>query len=172
MEELTLALALSCLTVLFLVILAFRPSHKTKKDERNVRGEPINLALNMLYFSRCNISKNAVGAAVVAQNKEGCIRTFGGCNIELATSKVWHAEEVALTKAISEGYIKPIECYITAKNKQQRAAMCGYCMQHFCYANLDCKIFVVDLDGSVIVETTVRERNGIYGYLGSGRLEA
>lgn len=133
---------------------------------------PSQIALDMLRFSKCNISKRAVGACVLAENRHGQSKFFGGCNIELATSKVWHAEEVALTKAISEGYTLPIVCWITSDNPEQRAAMCGYCMQHFMYANPSCVIRVVNPDGSIKIDITVAERNGEYGYWGTGRLEA
>src|ERR1041385_1413553 len=102
------------------------------------------IAMDMLKYSRANISGNKVGACVVAQNEAGGTTTFGGCNIELATSKVYHAEEVALSKAISEGYPYILECWITSLSEQQRAAMCGYCLQHYAYANPDCRIVVLN----------------------------
>lgn len=132
---------------------------------------PEKLALLMLDKSQCAISGHRVGAVVRAINPvNGDSEYFGGCNIELATSKVWHAEETALIKAIVAGFVKPVECYVTSTNTDQRAAMCGYCMQHFMYANPDCEIVVVNMDGSVKFRTTVRERNGVYAYLGRGKL--
>jgi cytidine deaminase len=128
-------------------------------------------AVRQLELSQANISHHKVGAVLVAQNSKGEHRIFTGCNIELATSKVWHAEEVALSKAISEGWRKPVRIYITSTNVTQRAAMCGYCMQHFMYSNPDCEIIVVDLDANILFETTVKERNGPYGYLGTGKLD-
>lgn len=118
------------------------------------------------------ISGKRVAANLIAQNKKGQNNRFLGCNIELATSKVYHAEEVALTKAISSGYPFARLCMVTSTNEGQQAAMCGYCMQTYMYANPDCVIVVVNPeDKSVKLATTVRERNGPYAYLGKGKLQ-
>jgi|SRR6185503_3999208 len=131
----------------------------------------VDLTLHMLKFSQANISNHKVGACVVASNLKGDYGYFGGCNIELATSKVWHAEEVALAKAISAGYRHIFACYVTSNNFDQTAACCGYCMQHLMYANPKAIIFVVHPDGSPKLAVSVEERNGQYAYLGKGRLD-
>jgi len=131
----------------------------------------VNQCLDALNYSQANISGYKVGSAIVALNENGAFGIFDGCNIELATSKVWHAEEVALVKAISAGYRNILKCFVTSTGEQQCAACCGYCMQHLMYANPDCEIIVVNPDGSVKLRTTVRERNGPLAYLGKGRLD-
>jgi cytidine deaminase len=131
----------------------------------------ITRAIDMLQLAQANISGHKVGAVVIAENVNGAQRYFSGCNIELATSKCWHAEETALINAITHGFRKPLACFVTSNNVDQRAAMCGYCMQTFMYANPKCLIYVIDTDGSIKLVTTVEERNGPLAYHGKGRLD-
>lgn len=129
------------------------------------------MALRALLYSQANISGHKVGAAILASDGRGTTSFFRGSNIELATSKCWHAEEVALVKAIAEGFRDIRAVYVSSTNTDQRAACCGYCMQSLMYANPDAEIVVVNMDGSIKLRTTVKERNGPYAYWGKGRLD-
>lgn len=131
----------------------------------------IKMAIEAMQHAHVAISNHRVGACVVATNKEGKIKLFTGCNIELATSVVYHAERVALTKAVSEGYPYILCCIVTSLNDDQQAAMCGSCMQDFMYANPNCGIVVVKPTGEIKLVTSVTERNGKYAYLGKGKLQ-
>jgi cytidine deaminase len=128
------------------------------------------IAKRMLDKSQCEISKHAVGAAVVASNGLGN-RIFGGCNIELATKDCWHAEEVALMKAISEGYTYIKAVFVTSTSEEQRAALCGHCMEIFNRCNRDCHIYVLNPSGSMKLAISLKERNGPYAYNGSIHLK-
>src|ERR1041384_4543828 len=110
--------------------------------EQQILDSARDLAFEKLKYSQCSISNAPVGAAVVAKYNEGSIGIFGGCNIELATSCVIHAERVALIKAISDGCINIDSVHVTSSNPEQRAALCGYCRQDFMYVNPDTMIYV------------------------------
>lgn len=131
----------------------------------------IKKAIDATENAHTAISGKKVGACVIAADKYGSLEYFTGCNIELATSVVYHAERVALVKAISEGYPTIKMCVVTSTNEDQKAAMCGYCMQDFMYANPDCDIVVANMDGSMKFITTVKDRNGPNAYLGRGKLQ-
>ena len=121
--------------------------------------------------SQCNISKHRVSACLVAKNENGTVKYFGGCNIELATSRVWHAEEVALTKAISEGHRDFIAIIVTSKDKQQRAALCGYCRQDYMYANSNIPVFVLEPNGKIKLYVKHLVGTLKFPYMGSGKLD-
>lgn len=120
--------------------------------------------------AQCEVSKRAVGAVVVAKNYSGLTREFVGCNMEFATSDGLHAEVAALATAITHGFTKPMICFVTSSHPDQRAAMCGACMQRYYYTHKDCLIAVVNNDGSINFVVSLRERNGKYAYEGGGRI--
>lgn len=144
-----------------------------KKLSEKVIRVATNKAINATKNAHVAISNHRVGACVIAypDTASNQYRLFTGCNIELATSIVYHAERVALVKAISEGYPVIDTCVVTSSHNDQQAAMCGYCMQDFMYANPTCRIIVVDMLGRVKINTTVLKRNGKYAYLGKGKLQ-
>lgn len=132
----------------------------------------IKKAIEATKNAHTQISGVKVGAAVIAFNKEkNLCDIFSGCNIELASSRGFHAESVALSKAISEGFPVIGGCVVTGSDDNHMAAMCGYCMQDFLYANPDCEVLVARMDGSIKLKVSLRERNGEYGYYGKGRLQ-
>lgn len=131
----------------------------------------IKWAIEAIKNAHAGISGTRVGACAIAKNRAGDYGVFSGCNIELANSNGWHAEEVALMKAISEGH-PYIECMVVTSGSDAHAvACCGYCLQNISYANLDCRIIVVNLEGKIKIDTTARKRQGENGYLGKGKLE-
>jgi cytidine deaminase len=135
--------------------------------------DPIGIALDMLNFAQANISKHKVGACLLARNAEGKLKYFGGCNIEYSVGSKdnIHAEVNALNRAITEGYRTPLACWVTSTNTTQRAAMCGFCMQAYCYVNEKCQIIVVNLDRSIKFEVSVEQRNGEWGYHSKGQID-
>lgn len=112
----------------------------------------IHLTFNGLNFAQSNVSGHKVGACVIARNKYDEMGYFHGCNIELAASKNYHAESVALIKAISEGFIKIESVYVTSSNVEQQVVLCGYCRQDFMYVNPDTMIFVFNPDRSLKIK--------------------
>lgn len=138
--------------------------------EEYVLDAAIKMAIEAEKIAHNGVSGTRVGACAVAHTKEGKVGIFSGCNIELANSKGWHAEEVAMMKAISEGYPYLDAVIVTSRSESHQAAGCGYCLQNISYANLDCIIMVVDMKGNVKVQTTARERQGEHGYFGTGKL--
>lgn len=123
-----------------------------------------------LERAQCNISGHAVGACLVAKNNEGSIGYYGGCNIELSTSRVFHAETVALTNAISDGYRKFIGIVVSSKSRKQKAALCGYCRQDYMYADPNIPIYILEPNGDIklYVEHVIDTLK--YPYMGKGKL--
>ena len=111
-----------------------------------------NLAFDALDFAQSGVSGHRVGACVIARNKYDEMGYFHGCNIELAASKNYHAESVALVKAISQGFPKIESVYVTSSNAEQQAALCGYCRQDFMYVNPETMIFVFNPDKSLKIK--------------------
>lgn len=135
----------------------------------DLEQEIVSRSIKNLEYSQANISNHKVGACLIASSSNG-IKLFDGSNIELSHSTCWHAEEIALVKAISEGYIIPELVCVTSTSKTQQAALCGYCRQHFMYVNPECKILVVDLDGKILIQTTVIKTMN-YPYLAKYQLK-
>ncbi len=129
----------------------------------------VKAAIASLKHSQAGISGRRVGASVIASNGART-RVFSGCNIELATSTCFHAERVALLKAISEGYTDIQSIFVTSLSKEQRAALCGYCRQDFMYANRNCMIYVLNPDATLKIKTRLVDTLK-YPYLGGGKLD-
>lgn len=129
------------------------------------------MAVERLDYAQCNISGHRVGSALVSQSPTtGMVGDFVAANIELATSAVYHAEVLALLRAIGAGYTKPIAVYVTSTNpKKAAAAMCGICRQHYMWANPNCEVFVVDTDANLRLHTKVVDTL-LHPYLGRGKL--
>ncbi|HEY9775772.1 MAG TPA: cytidine deaminase [Planktothrix sp.] len=85
----------------------------------------VDAAIEASEKSYCPYSKFAVGAALLT--REGKI--FTGCNIENAAWATICAERVAVTKAVSEGYLefKAISLYTVNK---PGGWPCGVCRQY------------------------------------------
>lgn len=109
----------------------------------------IESAINNIRYSQANISNHKVSACLIAKSPKGDNKLFLGANIELSHSKVYHAEEVALIKSISEGYIFPITVVVTSNSEEQLAALCGYCRQTYMYIDPNVNIIVVDMKRNI-----------------------
>ena len=116
-----------------------------------------NLCFDAVEFAQSRVSGHKVGACVVAKNPYDEYGYFSGCNIELAASKNYHAESVALVKAISQGFSNILEVHVTSSSKEQQAALCGYCRQDFMYVNPDCMIFVYNPDRTLKIKVRLIE---------------
>ena len=118
--------------------------------------------------ARANISGHKIGVCLVAEDDHGDIAYFGGCNIELATSRVFHAETVALTNAISHNHTK-FHCIVVTSNDEVTATLCGYCRQDYLYANPDIRVVVLNPDGSIKLDEILKNTMK-FPYLGRSRL--
>jgi cytidine deaminase len=77
----------------------------SSEKELEIRDIDLRDAIfSAITLAQAEISKIRVGAAVSAINSNGDSSIFSGCNIEISFSRAFHAENVALLKAISSGY--------------------------------------------------------------------
>src|SRR5687768_18510574 len=109
---------------------------------------------DQLEFSQCEMSGVKVAACLIGKNKEGNLKYFYGSNIEVSRGIVYHAEEVALIKAISEGYTQIINISLTSNNEKYLVPLCYSCRALFNYINPKCQIFVENPDGSLKLSVT------------------
>lgn len=139
---------------------------KLTKEEDMLR-RAVFLALS---FAQAEISKVRVGAAVLAVNKTGKRSIFTGCNIEISFSRVFHAENIALLKAISAGYTKIRAIAVTSSSSdKQKAAMCGCCRQDYMYLNPDCMIYIFNSDKSLRLKIKLVD-SMVYPYAPKGKI--
>ena len=129
-----------------------------------------NLCFHMLDHAQVGVSGHRVGAVVVAANNKYELEMFGGCNIEFSSATGIHAERVALVKAISEGFTKILNVYVTSSSVEQRAALCGYCRHDFMYLNPNCGIIVLNPDKSIKL-TVILIDTLKFPYLGKGKIK-
>ena len=134
-------------------------------SKQTVQERAIDTCIEMLDYAQVNVSNHKVGSAVVARDKENNIGIFGGCNIELACAYGYHAEQVALTKAISHGFTNIDSVYVTSTHEEQLAAMCGLCRQTFMYVNPNCMVYVINLDKSIKLKVKLIDTLN-YPYIG------
>jgi cytidine deaminase len=137
-----------------------------ENNEANIRDE----AFLALTHSQAGISNVRVGAAVLASNSNGDSSIFPGSNVEISFSRVFHAETVALLKAISNGYTNIKAVAVTSDSETQRAALCGYCRQDFMYVNPECMIYVFNPDKTLKLKVRLIDTMK-YPYLSKGRIE-
>jgi len=141
---------------------------KIKLNEvENALREAVFLAIS---FAQAEISKVKVGAAVLAINRMGDSSIFTGCNIEISYSRVFHAENVALLKAISSGYTGIRAVGVTSDSKEkQNAAMCGCCRQDYMYLNPKCTVYIFDSDKRVRLRVKLID-SIVYPYAPKGKI--
>lgn len=139
---------------------------RPNKDEKTLR-EAVFLAIS---FAQAEISKVRVGAAVLAVNQTGDSSIFTGCNIEISFSRVFHAENVALLKAISAGYTGIRAVGVTSDTKEkQNAAMCGCCRQDYMYLNPNCTVYIFNSDKSLRLRVKLID-SMVYPYAPKGKI--
>ena len=124
-----------------------------------------------ISLAQAEISKIRVGAAVLATNSKGDSSVFSGCNIEISFSRAFHAENVALLKAISSGYINIKAVGVTSDSEtKHEAAMCGCCRQDYMYLNPDCMIYVFNPDKSLKLKVRLIDTMK-YPYMSKGMIK-
>jgi cytidine deaminase len=137
------------------------------RDLTNLR-DAVFLAMSL---AQAEISKIRVGAAVLATNSKGDSSVFSGCNIEISFSRAFHAENVALLKAISSGYINIKAIGVTSDSETKYgAAMCGCCRQDYMYLNPDCMIYVFNPDRSLRLKVKLKDTLK-YPYMSKGMIK-
>lgn len=143
-------------------------------SEKELKDREIDLRdaiFSAITLAQSEISKIRIGAAVLAINSKGDSSIFSGCNIEISFSRVFHAESVALLKAISSGYTNIKAVAITSdSDTKQGAAMCGCCRQDYMYLNPDCMIYVFNSDKSLKLKVKLIDTMK-YPYLSKGMIK-
>lgn len=82
--------------------------------------------------------------SVVEQNQ---YEYFGGSNIELSTTYVYHAEMIALTDCILHRYY-PMRLFVSSQSKEEKTFLCGDCRQQLLEINMNCEVIVINPDGT------------------------
>ena len=144
----------------------------SSEKELNIREIELRDAIfSAITLAQAEISKIRIGAAVLAINSKGDSSIFSGCNIEISFSRVFHAENVALLKAISSGYTNIKAVAITSDSEtKQGAAMCGCCRQDYMYLNPDCMIYVFNPDKNLKLKVKIIDTMK-YPYLSKGMIK-
>ena len=107
-------------------------------------------------------SNYPVGAALVTASG----KTYGGANIENAAFPVTVcAERVAIFKAVSEGDMDLLAIAVATKNG---GTPCGSCRQVMAEFNPELILYIVDENGKITQETTLKEI--LPGYFGPDSL--
>ena len=111
----------------------------------------IQAALQMRQRAYAPYSHYAVGAALLTASG----RVFMGCNVENAAyPSSMCAERVAVYKAVSEGEKQFTAIVVATENG---GTPCGGCRQVLAEFGLDTVVLIVDGEGAVRQETTVRD---------------
>lgn len=114
-------------------------------------GDLIQTALEARRRAYAPYSHYAVGAAL--QTASG--QVFAGCNVENAAYPTsMCAERVAIYKAVSEGEKQFTAIAVATENG---GTPCGSCRQVLAEFGLDTIVVIVDGEGSVRQQTTVRD---------------
>ena len=120
-----------------------------------------------LKLAQCGMSGVRVASRLLAKNKTGETKYFYGSNIEVARSKVYHAEEVVLIKAISEGFTEPLSVVIASNKKGYRVPMCYSCRSVYSYINPHVEVIVLNEEFKPVLTTTVHD-SIVYHYESKG----
>ncbi|RIB02964.1 Cytidine deaminase-like protein, partial [Gigaspora rosea] len=100
-------------------------------------------------FAYCPYSNFRVGAAVLGENGS----YYTGVNVENASyGGAICAERVAITKAVSEGQKKFVALGLCTDVSGQFVRPCGMCRQIMCEFATDLPIYLIQPDGSYIVD--------------------
>jgi cytidine deaminase len=117
----------------------------------NARQGLVNAAIKSRQHAYAPYSRYPVGAALLAASG----KVYTGVNIENAAYPAGIcAERVAVFKAVSEGETQFTAIAVVTGNG---GAPCGTCRQVMAEFGLDIQIFVVDGEGTVHLETTLKD---------------
>lgn len=115
------------------------------------QDELVARALEARRFAYAPYSGYAVGAALLSASG----RIFHGANVENAAYPTsMCAERTAVFNAVSQGE-REFEAIVVAS--ENAGTPCGACRQVLCEFGLETRVLVVDGQGVVKLETTVRE---------------
>lgn len=93
--------------------------------------------------------KTKVGAVILGIDESNDDKKlFGGCNIKISESHVYHAEIIALLKCLSENY-KPLEVFVTSRNLEENIHCCLDCRGRLLECNSDISLTVFNPDGTI-----------------------
>jgi len=111
----------------------------------------VKAALRARQHAYAPYSHYAVGAALLTASGE----VYAGANVENAVYPLGLcAERVAVFNAVSEGH-REFEAIVVAT--ENGGTPCGACRQVLAEFGLDLTVFVVNAQGDVVLETTVRD---------------
>lgn len=140
------------------------------------------VVFSYLDYAQASISGHRVAAAVFAMRKakskskkrletEGSdlFKVFGGCNLEISISTVFHAEAIALYKALSEGYTKIQAVGVTSDHEDQIKPLCGACRQLYMYINPKTTIYVFGKDKKIKLKVKLIDTMR-YPYISRGKI--
>ena len=117
----------------------------------NAKKKLIKLAVNSRQKAYAPYSNYQVGAALLCASG----RIYSGVNVENAVySATVCAERVAVLKAVSEG---EVDIQAVAVATANGGSPCGSCRQVMAEFGLDIIVLIVDGDGNLVKETTVKE---------------
>ncbi len=115
------------------------------------RQQLIQAASNVRRWAYVPYSHYAVGAALLTASG----RVYDGVNVENAAYPVTIcAERVAVFKAISEGEREFTAIAVVTDNG---GTPCGSCRQVLAEFGLDTRVLIVDKDGRLLQEATVKD---------------
>jgi len=130
--------------------------------KQSVKEQLIQDALEARKKAYVPYSKYPVGAALLTASG----KTYSGANIENAAFPVTIcAERVAIFKAVSEGDMDLQAIAVATKNG---GTPCGSCRQVMAEFNPELILYIVDENGKITQETTLKEI--LPGYFGPDSL--
>ena len=91
--------------------------------------------------------KTRVGAVVLGIGKQ-YEAFFNGCNIQISTSHIYHAEVVALLACLADNF-KPVEVFVSSRSKDENIHCCLDCRARLIESNPDIKYTIFNPDGTV-----------------------
>lgn len=109
--------------------MSFKPAITKFADLTSTDQELVSAAWVAAKAAHAPYSKFYVGSVIEAQNAEGAVRRFAGCNIENASyGGAICAERTAAVKAVSEGFTKFLRMSVVCATKPG-GSPCGICRQ-------------------------------------------
>jgi cytidine deaminase len=92
--------------------------------------------------------KTKVGSVITGQDYNYKQKFFGGCNIKISESHVYHAEIIALLNCLSENY-RPIHVFVTSRSIEENIHCCLDCRGRLLECNPQMIITVFNPDGTI-----------------------
>jgi cytidine deaminase len=109
--------------------MSFKPAITKFADLAVSDQELVKGAWSAAKAAHAPYSKFYVGSVIEAQNKDGKVQRFSGCNIENASyGGAICAERTAAVKAVSEGFTKFLRISVVCATKPG-GSPCGICRQ-------------------------------------------